>query len=71
MPADIRVCFDKVVGPFPAGRAIDQVMVFDKLGEFLRSDRVKSACGKRLIAIIDASHDPNLVKLMKKKKGAQ
>ncbi|WP_198292756.1 hypothetical protein [Mesorhizobium sp. STM 4661] len=70
VPPDIRKCFDEVVGPFPAG-PINQLMLFDKLAEFLRSDKVKSACGKRLIAIIDASHDPRLLKLKDKKKGAQ
>ncbi|RWM27904.1 MAG: hypothetical protein EOR77_30765 [Mesorhizobium sp.] len=64
---DIRTCFDKEVGPFPAGISISDLMVFDKIEEFIRSDRVKSACGKRLIAIVDASHDPKILAKLKRK----
>ncbi|TPL42635.1 MULTISPECIES: hypothetical protein [unclassified Mesorhizobium] len=61
VPEDIRHCFDKEVGPFPAGVSIDDLMVFDKIDEFIRSDKTKSACGKRLIAIVDAAHDPKIL----------
>lgn len=67
VPEDIRHCFDKMVGPFPVGVSIDDLMIFDKIDEFIHSDRTKTACGKRLIAIIDAAHDPKVLKKLKKK----
>lgn len=69
IPQDLRVCFETMVGPFPEGKPIDDLMVFDKIDQFIRSDRTKSSCGKRLIAIIDASGDPKaLAKLLRETK---
>ncbi|RWF99285.1 MAG: hypothetical protein EOQ53_29740 [Mesorhizobium sp.] len=66
VPEDIRVCFEKMVGPFPEG-PIDDLKVFDKIDEFIVSDRSKTSCGRRLIAIIDAAHDPKVLAKLKKK----
>ncbi|RUU74801.1 hypothetical protein [Mesorhizobium sp. M7A.F.Ca.MR.362.00.0.0] len=69
LPEDIRTCFQKMVGPFPEGKPIDDLMVFDKLDEFIKSDKTKTACGKRLIAIFDAAGDPKaLAKLLRDNK---
>ncbi|MBN9550486.1 MAG: hypothetical protein J0H31_16825, partial [Alphaproteobacteria bacterium] len=50
LPEDIKVCFERMVGPFPEGKTIDDLMVFDKIDELIHSDRTKSSCGRRLIA---------------------
>ena len=69
VPMDLRKCFETTVGPFPEGKPIDDLMIFDKIDAFIRSDRTKSACGKRLLAMIDVAGDPKaLAKLLREQK---
>ena len=53
IPADIQVCFDRQYKP-PPGKSYTKKQVIEIITALKRQDIVKTSCGKRLIAWIDA-----------------
>lgn len=49
IPADLKVCFDAEY-KLPPGTTYTKAQVVTIIASLIKQDRVKSACGKRLIA---------------------